>query len=122
MAKSTPLYVGLDVHKDSIAVAHATGGRADPPVFVGEQVDRLARLEAEALTVVAELGDLTRFGNPRQLAAFVGLVPSEYFSGASRRQGGITKAGHARRVLVEAAWAYRYPAKVSLHIQQRIDQ
>ena len=36
MAKSTPLYVGLDVHKDSIAVAHATGGRADPPVFVGE--------------------------------------------------------------------------------------
>ena len=314
MAKSTPLFVGLDVHKDSIAVAHATGGRADPPVFVGEigtrqadidrlirrlqsktpqlrfvyeagpsgyglyryltkqgwscdvvapsliprrpgdkvktdrrdavelarllrsgdltavyvptvddeairdlcrardaarialkdaklrlkafllrlglhyvgradwnaahkrylakvvcptpaqqivfqegvravdeQVDRLQRIEAElqdlaprwrrypvvqalqalrgvqwvvALTVVAELGDLTRFDNPRQLAAFVGLVPSEYSSGSSRRQGGITKAGNgrARRVLVEAAWAYRHPAKISLHIQQRIDQ
>lgn len=118
---------------------------------VDEQVDRLQRIEAElqelaprwrrypvvealqalrgvqwvvALTVVAELGDLTRFDNPRQLAAFVGLVPSEYSSGAARRQGGITKAGNgrARRVLVEAAWAYRHPAKVSLHIQQRIDR
>jgi transposase len=77
-----------------------------------------------ALTGVAELGDLTRFDNPRQLAVFVGLVPSEYTSGSARRQGGITKAGNgrARRVLVEAAWAYRHPAKVSLHIQQRIDQ
>ena len=118
---------------------------------VDEQVDRLQRIEAElqvlaprwhrypvvealqalrgvqwvvALTVVAELGDLTRFDNPRQLAAFVGLVPSEYSSGSARRQGGITKAGNgrARRVLVEAAWAYRHPAKVSLHIQQRIDR
>ena len=44
-------------------------------------------------------------------------------SGGSRRQGGITKAGNgrARRALIEAAWAYRHPAKVSLHIQQRID-
>ncbi len=77
-----------------------------------------------AITVVAELGDLTRFDNPRQLAAFVGLIPSEYSSGASRRQGGITKAGNgrARRALIEAAWAYRHPAKVSAHIQQRIDR
>ena len=61
---------------------------------------------------------------PRQLAAFVGLIPSEYSSGAPRRQGGITKAGNgrARRALIEAAWAYRHPAKVSLHIQQRIDR
>jgi transposase len=77
-----------------------------------------------AVTVVAELGDLTRFANPRQLAAFVGLVPSEYSSGGRRRQGGITKAGNsrARRVWVEAAWAYRFPAKVSAHIQTRIDR
>jgi transposase len=117
---------------------------------VDEQVDRLTRLEAElrdlgptwrlypvvqalqalrgvqwlvAITVVAELGDLTRFDSPRQLAAFVGLIPSEYSSGSSRRQGGITKAGNgrARRALIEAAWAYRYPAKVSQHIQTRID-
>ena len=117
---------------------------------VDEQVDRLARLEAElralaptwrldpivqalqalrgvqwvvAITVVAELGDLTRFDSPRQLAAFVGLIPSEYSSGPARRQGGITKAGNgrARRALIEAAWAYRHPAKVSQHIQTRID-
>jgi len=117
---------------------------------VDEQVDRLQRLEAElrdrapawrlypvvhalqalrgvqwlvAITVVAELGDLTRFTSPRQLAAFVGLIPSEYSSGASRRQGGITKAGNgrARRALIEGAWAYRHPAKISQHIQTRID-
>ena len=76
-----------------------------------------------ALTVVAELGDLTRFDNPRQLAAFVGLTPSEHTSGEKRRQGGITKTGNgrARRVLIEGAWAYRYPAKISVHIQRRID-
>ena len=77
-----------------------------------------------AITVVAELGDLTRFDSPRQLAAYVGLIPSECSSGRTRRQGGITKAGNgrARRALVEAAWAYRFPAKVSAHIQTRLDQ
>ena len=77
-----------------------------------------------AITVVAELGDLTRFDHPRQLAAHVGLIPSEYSSGRPRRQGGITKAGNgrARRALIEAAWAYRFPAKVSAHIQMRLDQ
>jgi len=77
-----------------------------------------------AVTIAAELGDLTRFDNPRQLAAFVGLIPSEYSTGESRRLGPITKAGngHARRVLVEAAWAYRYPAKVSAHLQKRIER
>lgn len=113
---------------------------------VDEQVDRLARLEADlrelapawrlypvvqalqalrgvqwlvAITVVAELGDLTRFTSPRQLAAFVGLIPSEYSSGPSRHQAGITNAGNsrARRVLIEGAWAYRHPAKVSPHIR-----
>jgi transposase len=73
---------------------------------------------------VAELGDLTRFQNPRQLAAFVGLIPSEHSSGDSRRLGAITKAGNARarRVLVEGAWAYRYPAKISAHIQHRVER
>ncbi len=77
-----------------------------------------------AVTIAAELGDLTRFDNPRQLAAFVGLTPSEYSTGESRRLGPITKAGngHARRALVEAAWAYRYPAKVSVHLQKRIER
>jgi len=76
-----------------------------------------------AITVAAELGDLTRFDTPRQLAAFVGLIPSEYSTGLSRRLGPITKAGnsYARRALVEAAWAYRYPAKVSVHLQRRLE-
>jgi len=117
---------------------------------VDEQVERLGRLETElreaaapwrlapvvdalqalrgvqwrvATTVVAELGDLTRFANPRQLAAFVGLIPSEHSSGDTRRQGGITKAGNgrARRALIEAAWASRYVAKVSPSIQARLE-
>ena len=76
-----------------------------------------------AITVVAELGDLTRFDSPRQLGAFVGLIPSESSSGASRRQGGITKAGNgrARRALIEGGWAHRHPANVSQHIRTRID-
>ena len=77
-----------------------------------------------AVTTVAELGDLTRFTNPRQLMRYLGLTPSEYSSGPRRSQGGITKTGnsHARRVLVEGAWAYRYPAKVSRHLQLRLEQ
>jgi transposase len=68
-----------------------------------------------AATVVAELGDITRFDNPRQLMAYLGLVPSEHSSGQMRRQGGITKAGNgaARRMLIEAAWSYRFPARIS---------
>jgi transposase len=68
-----------------------------------------------AVTLVAELGDITRFGNPRQLMAYLGLVPSEHSSGGTRRRGGITKAGNgaARRILIEAAWSYRFPARIS---------
>lgn len=74
--------------------------------------------------MVAELGDLTRFDNPRPLMKFLGLMPSESSTGERRRQGSITNAGktHARRVLVEGAWAYRYPAKVSRHVQLRLEQ
>ena len=77
-----------------------------------------------AVTLVAEIGDLTRFDHPRELMKCLGLIPSEYSSGEQRRQGSITKAGntHARRVLVEGAWAYRYPAKVSRHLQRRLEQ
>jgi transposase len=76
------------------------------------------------VTVVAKIGDLTRFDNPRDLMKFLGLIPSEYSSGERRQQGAITKAGnpHARRALVEGAWAYRYPAKVSRHLQLRLEQ
>jgi transposase len=74
-----------------------------------------------AVSIVAELGDITRFDKPRQLMAYVGLHPSEHSSGSTRRQGGIAKTGnaHARRVLVEGAWAYRFAPKVSRQIQVR---
>jgi transposase len=74
-----------------------------------------------ALSTVAELGDLSRFDSPRQLMSYLGLTPSEYSTGQTRRLGGITKSGnaHARRTIIEGAWAYRYNAKVSRHMQQR---
>jgi hypothetical protein len=79
---------------------------------------------AVALTIIAELGDLTRVDNPRQLMSYLGLTPSEYSSGERRRQGSITKTGntHARHALVEGAWAYRDPAKVSRHWQLRLEK
>ena len=77
-----------------------------------------------AVTTLAELGDLTRFDSPRQLMAFVGLVPSEHSSGVRRQRGAITKAGngHVRRVLAEAAWSYRFPARKTAHLQRRAEQ
>jgi len=74
-----------------------------------------------AVRLVAELGDLTRFASARQLMAYLGLVPSENSTGERRRQGAITKTGNAsaRRALVEAAWAYRYGARVSVGIARR---
>jgi len=118
---------------------------------VSEHTERLQRLEAElqtqvqtwrwlpvveavqalrgvqftaAVILIAELGDLTRFENPKQLMSYLGLTPSEHSSGERRRQGAITKTGnsHARRALIEGAWAYRYPAKVSRHLQLRLEK
>jgi transposase len=118
---------------------------------VSEQTERLQRLEAElqtqvqtwrwlpvveaiqalrgvqftaAVILIAALGDLSRFENPRQLMSYLGLIPSGHPTGEHRRQGGITKTGnaHARRALSEGAWAYRYPAKVSRHLQLRLEK
>jgi transposase len=77
-----------------------------------------------AMTIMAELGDLTRFDSPRQLMAYLGLVPSEYSSGKSTRRGGITKTGngHVRRVLTESAWCYRFPARKTAHLQRRCER
>jgi len=74
-----------------------------------------------AATLVAEAGDIRRFDNPRQLMAFLGLVPSEHSTGETRRQGGITKTGNtrARTALIEAAWTYRYPAGIGDVHQRR---
>lgn len=67
-----------------------------------------------AVTVVAEIGDFVRFDNPKQMMAYLGLIPGEYSSGSKIRSRGITKVGNqeVRRLLYEAAWAYRSNAKV----------
>ena len=67
-----------------------------------------------ALTLVAELGDFSRFANPKHIMAYLGLVPGEHSSGGSIHQRGITRVGNSelRRLLYEAAWSYRSNAKV----------
>jgi len=74
-----------------------------------------------AVGLVAEIGDVAAFAHPKQLASYVGLVPSEQSTGERRRQGTITKAGsgHARRLLIEAAWHYRRPPRLSLQLRRR---
>ena len=90
------------------------------PVVAALQTMRGMAL-VNAATLIAELGDLSRFANPRQLMAYLGLVPSEYSSGASIKRGGLTKAGNgaARRLLIEAAWSYRFPARLSRELLLR---
>lgn len=75
-----------------------------------------------AMTILTEVGDLSRFQNPAQLMSYLGLVPSEHSSGDSQRRGRITKAGnaHVRRVLIEAAWTYRYPPRKSRTLAPRL--
>src|SRR5258708_6529154 len=75
-----------------------------------------------AVAFLAELGDLSRFENPRQLMAYLGLTPSERSTGENVKRGGITKPGNARarRLLIEAAWSYRFPPRVSKDMQTRI--
>jgi len=73
-----------------------------------------------AATIIAEVGDFTRFRHPRQLVAYFGLAPGEHSSGGSVRPRGITKAGNsaARSILCEAAWNYRTTPKVGQWMKQ----
>jgi transposase len=123
------------VLEDCIAAVEAATARRDrleayikaalPEWSLAPVVHALQALRGMALvaaaTLVAELGDITRFANPRQLMAYLGLVPSEHSSGGTRRQGRITKAGNgaARRMLIEAAWSYRFPARISRELLLR---
>src|SRR5438128_1467429 len=126
----------IDAHP--VLLDHMSAGvRGDPSHSM--QVTRVApgwpvpslmhrrRVMADRITyvaLIAELGDLSRFANPRQLMAYLGLVPSEYSSGASIKRGGLTKAGNraARRLLIEAAWCYRFPARVSRELLLRQEE
>ena len=73
-----------------------------------------------AMTIVSEIGDIKRFGSPRQLMGYVGLVPSERSSGERSRRGPITKAGnrYLRRVLIESSWHYSKRACSTLKLQR----
>ena len=86
-------------------------------------VDALTALRGidklSAMTLLAEVGDISRFQSPKQLMAYLGLVPGEHSSGGRRHQGAITLTGkaHARRTLVESAWSYRFPARQTAHLK-----
>jgi len=90
------------------------------PAVLGLQTMRGVQFTT-AVGMLAELGDFSRFEHPRQLMSWLGVTPSEHSSGDRRRQGSITKTGnsYARKLLVEAAWSYRHPARVSPEIQRR---
>jgi transposase len=108
------------VERFTRAIEQELSGWRWQPVVAALQACRGIQL-IHAVRIVAELGDLGRFGHPRQLMAYLGLIPSEDSTGERRRQGSITKAGNssARRALVEAAWAYQHRPAVSPVIARR---
>jgi transposase len=79
--------------------------------------------QISAIGLVAEIGDIGRFAHPRQLMAYLGLVPSEYSTGERVTRGSITKTGnaHARRLLTEAAWNYRFQPRIGYRAQRRAE-
>jgi transposase len=93
------------------------------PVVTGLMALRGVEL-ITSMTVVAELGDISRFTSARQIMAHLGLVPSEHSSGNRQKRGGITKTGngHARRMLIESSWCYRSPARKTAQIQRRAEK
>ncbi|MCP3870014.1 MAG: IS110 family transposase [Gammaproteobacteria bacterium] len=99
--------------------------QALPHWSLGPIVDSLVALRGidkiAAMVLLAELGDISRFASPKQLMAYLGLVPSEHSSGGRRRQGAITLTGngHARRMLVESAWSYRFQARQTMHLKRK---
>lgn len=80
--------------------------------------------QVSAIGLVAEIGDIGRFAHPRQLMGYLGLVPSESSSGEQVARGSITKTGnaHARRLLTEAAWNYRFQARIGHRAQRRAEE
>ena len=103
-------------------IHEVAAGSAHAPVIQALQALRGVQ-EVTAATLVAEVGEFSRFRHPTQLMAYAGLVPSEYSTGVTRRQGGITKTGnaHLRRVTIESAWAYRHQPSLKgalLHRQE----
>jgi len=106
--------------EEGILAAVASLSPAQQALVAGLATLRGVR-EVTAVTVVSELITFRRFARPRQLMGYAGLVPREHSSGASRWRGAITKTGnaHLRRVLVEAAWAYRHRPATSGVLRRR---
>ncbi len=79
--------------------------------------------DISAIGLIAEIGDINRFEHPRQLMSYLGLVPSEHSSGERTARGSITKAGnaHARRLLTEAAWNYRFTPRIGYAAHRRAE-
>jgi transposase len=111
-------FVGLDVGAITEAVKSA-------PPQMGAVIEALEALRGiahiSAVTVVAELGELSRFSRAKQLMGYGGIVAREHSSGERTRRGSITKTGnaHLRRVVVEAAWAYRHRPAVGATLRKR---
>ena len=99
--------------------ASVAGGRFEPVVAALQALRGIDVVSAMGL--VAETGDIARFDHPRKLMAYLGLVPSESSSGDRLRKGSITKTGnaHARRLLTEAAWNYRFAPRIGRGAQRR---
>ncbi|HEX4715381.1 MAG TPA: transposase, partial [Ktedonobacteraceae bacterium] len=77
--------------------------------------------QISAVTIAAELGNISRFEGARQLMGYSGTVPSEDSTGKRKKQGPITKTGnsHLRRIAVEAAWSYRHLPRVGPTLTKR---
>lgn len=99
--------------------ASIVGWRFEPVVSALQALRGVAAITAIGL--VAEIGDLARFAHPRKLMGYLGLTPSEHSSGERTSRGSITKTGnsHARRLLVEAAWNYRFNPRIGKQAQIR---
>jgi len=93
------------------------------PLVVSLMALRGVRL-VTAVILAAEIGDFARFASPRNLMSYLGLVPSEHSSGQRRSQGRITRAGnaHARRIVIEASWNYRFAPRASKAGQSHLNQ
>ncbi len=112
--------------QERIARLEAAIRGAIPEWSLAAVVDALMAMRGidmvSATALLAEIGDLSRFHTPRELMAYLGLVPSEHSTGDKVQRGGITKAGNrrARRLLVECSWAYRHPPRIGNKKQDKV--
>jgi transposase len=118
----------VEHQRDRIKALEAAIDKAikESPEHIREVVAALQLLrgvaKVTAVGVVAEVGNFSRFCNPSKLMSYTGVTPSEYSTGGpgKKKQGGITKTGnsHLRRLITEAAWAYRFRPAVNLRMQK----